>query len=81
MGESYENFKGIVGAMREADAIRIVGREGLGEALVELMTDRGMNEHGGAEAMGARGLAVFEAQAGATGRTVAALMELMEVKG
>ena len=34
MGESYENFKGIVGAMREADAIRIVRREGLGEALV-----------------------------------------------
>ena len=27
------------------------------------------------------GRAVFEAQAGATGRTVAALMELMEAKG
>jgi 3-deoxy-D-manno-octulosonic-acid transferase len=76
MGESYENFKEIVGAMRDADAIRIVRREGLGEALVELMTDRA-----GAEAMGARGRAVFEAQSGATGRTVAALMELVEVRG
>jgi 3-deoxy-D-manno-octulosonic-acid transferase len=76
MGESYENFKEIVGAMRDADAIRIVSREGLGEALVELMTDRA-----GAEAMGARGRAVFEAQSGATGRTVAALMELVEVRG
>jgi 3-deoxy-D-manno-octulosonic-acid transferase len=62
--------------MRDADAIRIVSREGLGEALVELMTDRA-----GAEAMGARGRAVFEAQSGATGRTVAALMELVEVRG
>ena len=76
MGESYENFKEIVGAMKDADAIRIVGREGLGDALAELMTDRV-----GAEAMGARGRAVFEAQSGATGRTIAALMELVEVRG
>jgi len=76
MGPSYENFKEIVGAMKEADAIRIVGREELTAALVELMTDRA-----GAEAMGARGRAVFEAQSGATGRTVTALMELLGVKG
>lgn len=76
MGESYENFKEIVGAMREADAIRIVRREELGATLVELLTDRA-----GAQAMGARGRAVFEAQSGATGRTVAALMELMGREG
>jgi 3-deoxy-D-manno-octulosonic-acid transferase len=76
MGPSYENFKEIVGAMKDADAIRIVQREELGGALVELMTDRV-----GAEAMGARGLAVFEAQSGATGRTVTALMELLGVRG
>jgi 3-deoxy-D-manno-octulosonic-acid transferase len=76
MGPSYENFKEIVGAMKDADAIRIVRREELGGALVELMTDRV-----GAEAMGARGLAVFEAQSGATGRTVTALMELVGVRG
>lgn len=76
MGASYENFKEIVGAMREADAIRIMGREGLGATFVELLTDSA-----GAQAMGARGRAVFEAQSGATGRTVAALMELLEVRG
>ena len=76
MGPSYENFKEIVGAMREADAIRIVGREELKDALVDLLTDRV-----GAEAMGARGRAVFEAQSGATGRTVTALMELVGVRG
>jgi 3-deoxy-D-manno-octulosonic-acid transferase len=76
MGPSYENFKEIVGAMKEADAIRIVGREELSAALVELMTDRA-----GAEAMGARGRTVFEAQSGATGRTVTALMELLGVRG
>jgi 3-deoxy-D-manno-octulosonic-acid transferase len=76
MGPSYENFKEIVGAMRDADAIRIVRREELGGALVELMTDRVR-----AEAMGARGRAVFEAQSGATERTVTALMELLGVRG
>jgi 3-deoxy-D-manno-octulosonic-acid transferase len=72
MGESYENFREIVGAMREANAIRIVQREELGGTLIELMTNR--NE---AQAMGERGRRVFEAQSGATERTVAALMELM----
>ncbi len=75
MGESYENFREIVGAMREADAIRIVRREELGGTLIELMTDRD-----GARAMGERGRRVFEAQNGATERTVAALMELMETR-
>jgi 3-deoxy-D-manno-octulosonic-acid transferase len=73
MGESYENFREIVGAMREADAIRIVGREELGGALIELMTKRE-----DAKAMGERGRQVFEAQNGATARTVAALMALIE---
>ena len=76
MGPSYENFKEIVGAMKDADAIRIVRREELSGALVELMTERAA-----AEAMGARGRAVFEAQSGATGRTVTALMELLGVRG
>ena len=74
MGQSYENFKEIVGAMRDADAIRIVGRESLAGALVELMTDTAI-----AKAMGERGRSVFEAQAGATGRTMDALLELMAV--
>ncbi|MCU1321002.1 MAG: Three-deoxy-D-manno-octulosonic-acid transferase protein [Acidobacteriaceae bacterium] len=75
MGPSYQNFKEIVGAMKDAGAIRIVERDALGEALVELMTDRAS-----AESMGQRGKAVFEAQAGATGRTVSALMELVGMR-
>jgi 3-deoxy-D-manno-octulosonic-acid transferase len=76
MGPSFENFKEIVAAMKDADAIRIVKREELGGALVELMTDRA-----GAESMGARGRTVFEAQSGATERTVTALMALLGVRG
>lgn len=74
MGPSYQNFKEIVGAMKDAKAIRIVERDALAEALVELMTDRAS-----AESMGQRGRAVFEAQSGATGRTVSALMKLVGV--
>ena len=72
MGESYENFREIVGAMREAGAIRIVKREEVGGALIELMTEQDR-----ADAMGERGRRVFEAQNGATVRTVGALMELI----
>ncbi|RXH57066.1 3-deoxy-D-manno-octulosonic acid transferase [Granulicella sibirica] len=76
MGESYENFREIVGAMKEADAIRIVRREELGGVLAGLLVDRE-----GAKAMGARGRQVFEAQAGATGRVVATLVGLMRGEG
>lgn len=72
MGASYENFKEIVGAMRDADAIRIVEPTELREALVDLLTNRDE-----ATAMGERGRVVFEAQAGATARTVEGLMELI----
>jgi 3-deoxy-D-manno-octulosonic-acid transferase len=71
MGESYANFKEIVGAMKEADAIRIVGREELSDVLVSLLENRE------AAAIGERGRAVFEAQSGATERTVKVLMELV----
>jgi 3-deoxy-D-manno-octulosonic-acid transferase len=73
MGESYENFKEIVGAMREAGAIRTVNRKRLGGALVELLLDREA-----AKAMGEQGRAMFEAQAGATQRTAGVLLELVE---
>jgi 3-deoxy-D-manno-octulosonic-acid transferase len=72
MGSSCENFKEIVGAMKDAEAIRIVERQELGAALVGLLTDRVA-----ADAMGARGREVFEAQAGATGRTMAALRQML----
>ncbi len=73
MGPSYENFRGIVEKLREHEAIRIVGRDELKEALAELLA-------GAPEwvAMGARGREVFAGEAGATERAVQALMELLD---
>jgi 3-deoxy-D-manno-octulosonic-acid transferase len=73
VGPSFENFREIVDAMQAKDAIRVVQPQGLAEALCALLTNRA-----DAEAMGERGRRVFEAQAGATQRTVDALMELVE---
>lgn len=73
MGPSYENFREVVGAMRDANGIRIVKDvDETASALVELLEHREE-----ARAMGERGRAVFEAQSGATVRTVGALMELL----
>ena len=72
MGESYENFREIVEAMRGGQAIRIVTREALSDTLVEVM-----QSSEAMKTMGERGRAVFEAQAGATGRTVAGLLSLL----
>ncbi len=77
MGPSYENFREIVDGMRAADGIRIVEDEGgLAATLIELLTDGEA-----ARALGERGRQVFEEQSGATGRTVAALVELMAERG
>ncbi|HTC75670.1 MAG TPA: 3-deoxy-D-manno-octulosonic acid transferase [Edaphobacter sp.] len=73
MGPSFENFREMVEGMRATDAIRIVAPERLSETLIALLRD---NED--AKALGERGRAVFEAQAGATARTVQALMALLQ---
>jgi 3-deoxy-D-manno-octulosonic-acid transferase len=73
MGPSYENFREIVESMEEARAICVVTASELSKVLEGMLRDRGA-----AVAMGERGRAVFEAQAGATARTVDALMELVE---
>jgi 3-deoxy-D-manno-octulosonic-acid transferase len=74
MGTSYENFRDVVERMRAADGILIVqNREEFEAALIELLKNR---EKAGA--MGERGRAVFDAQAGATARTVQALMALLQ---
>jgi len=74
MGPSFENFRDIVGKMIDADGIRVVqDKDELEAALVELLTDREA-----AKAMGERGRAVFEAQSGATGRAVQALVGLVK---
>jgi 3-deoxy-D-manno-octulosonic-acid transferase len=72
MGPSYENFREMVEMMRESDAVRIAATAGLGAMLVEMLRNESA-----ARALGERGRMVFEAQAGATARTVAALMELL----
>jgi 3-deoxy-D-manno-octulosonic-acid transferase len=72
MGPSYENFREMVEVMRESDAVRIVARAGLNATLVEMLRNESA-----ARALGERGRLVFEAQAGATARTVAGLMELL----
>jgi 3-deoxy-D-manno-octulosonic-acid transferase len=70
MGPSYENFREMVDAMRGTDAIGIVQkREQLESALIDAL------KHG--SSMGGRARLFFESQAGATQRTVEALMELV----
>jgi 3-deoxy-D-manno-octulosonic-acid transferase len=73
MASSFENFRGVVDAMREEDAIRIVTPEMLEAMLIALLRDRD-----DAKALGERGRAVFESQSGATTRSVEALMPLLE---
>jgi 3-deoxy-D-manno-octulosonic-acid transferase len=74
MGPSYENFRDVVGKMQAAKGICIVrDKVGLEAALADLLTDREV-----ARAMGDRGRAVFEAQSGATGRAVEALVGMVK---
>jgi 3-deoxy-D-manno-octulosonic-acid transferase len=74
MGPSFENFRDIVAKMQGADGIRIVqDTDELENVLVEMLTDREA-----AKAMGERGRVVFEAQSGATGRAVEALVGLVK---
>jgi 3-deoxy-D-manno-octulosonic-acid transferase len=73
MGPSFENFRDVVEGMRAGDAIRIVAPEMLAESLIAMLRDSD-----GARVLGARGRAVFEAQAGATERTVDALLSLLQ---
>jgi 3-deoxy-D-manno-octulosonic-acid transferase len=72
MGTHYVNFRTITEDLRAHDAIRIVPREELAPALIELL-----NSPVEASAMGARARQVFEEQAGATARTVRALEGLL----
>ncbi len=73
MGPHYANFVAITDSLRAHDALRIAAKEGLAAALIALLSDRTA-----AEAMGARAREVFEQQAGATDRCVAALRELLK---
>lgn len=72
MGPHYENFRDAVELLRAADALRIVDRDSLAASIVALLADPAQ-----ASAMGARGGTVFEQQAGATERAVAAALQLL----
>jgi 3-deoxy-D-manno-octulosonic-acid transferase len=77
MGPSFENFRDIVGKMREANAICLVKDEfACHEALLNLLGRRLADRE-----VGERGRAVFEAQSGATGRAVEALLGLLKKTG
>ncbi len=72
MGPHYANFRAIVDDLLGHNALRIAPGEELAAALVDLLGDRPA-----AEAMGQRAKEVFDRQAGATDRCVAALCELL----
>jgi 3-deoxy-D-manno-octulosonic-acid transferase len=72
MGPSYQNFRTIVDTLLERDALRIVEKDELAAALIELLTDRMA-----AQNMGERARHVFEQQAGATRRCVEAIQQVI----
>ena len=73
MGPSFENFRDIVGKLIDADGVRIVKDEvELEIAFRELLTNPES-----AQAMGKRGLRVFEQEQGATARAVEAVVEMV----
>jgi 3-deoxy-D-manno-octulosonic-acid transferase len=75
MGPHYENFRGIVDRFREKDAIRIVPAEQLGAAIAELLSGSPA-----ARLQGVKGKEVFEAEAGATDRTLEPLIALLRMR-
>ncbi len=72
MGPHYENFRDAVELLRGADALRVLERSSVGEAIAALLEDTST-----AASMGARGKKVFAEQAGATQRAVEAIVQLL----
>ena len=73
MGESWENFREIIASMQAAKAVHIIAAPDLANAITEMLTNEDR-----AKEMGRRGQAVFTAQAGATRRTLDALVGLLD---
>jgi 3-deoxy-D-manno-octulosonic-acid transferase len=73
MGPHYANFRAITEDLKAHDALRIARRDELASVLAELLTHPDE-----ARSIGERALRVFEAQAGATARSVEALRELLK---
>jgi 3-deoxy-D-manno-octulosonic-acid transferase len=72
MGPHYANFRAITEDLLAHQALRIAAKEELAQALIELLEDSEA-----ARAMGERTKEVFASQAGATGRCIEALRELL----
>ena len=72
MGPHYENFREAVELLRRVEALRVVERANVGEAIARLMRDEA-----GAAAIGARGRKAFAQQARATQRAVDAVVRLL----
>ena len=72
MGSHYANFRAITDDLLAHDAILIAESENLAIVLLDLLCDRPASQ-----AMGLRAKQVFDHQAGATGRCVEALRELL----
>ena len=72
MGPHYENFRGIVDKLRDADAVAIAEPSELGQTWNGLLADEDA-----AKTIGGRAHAVFEREAGATGRAVDALLAVL----
>ncbi|HEY3990392.1 MAG TPA: 3-deoxy-D-manno-octulosonic acid transferase [Acidobacteriaceae bacterium] len=72
MGPHYENFRDAVGLLRGVEALRVVERASVAEAIAGLLEDT----HAAAMS-GARGKRAFEEQAGATQRAVDAIVHLL----
>ena len=70
MGPSYENFREVVDGMRKAEAIRITTPESLASDLIASLQDD--------EGLGQRAKTFYESQAGATARTITALLPLIK---
>lgn len=75
MGPHYENFRGIVDALRAENAVAIVEPTALPQTLHSVLTDEPA-----AQAMGARARAVFEREAGATARAVEAVLAALATR-
>jgi 3-deoxy-D-manno-octulosonic-acid transferase len=81
IGPSFENFREIVEVLLVHHAIRIVSVDNFAETIAQFVhpiDENQIHRNGEARAMGERGREVFEAQAGATARTVRALVGLLE---
>ena len=72
MGPHYANFRAITEDLLAHDALRIANSEQLADTLIAILQDAAS-----ASTLGARARTVFEEQAGATGRCVHAILEVL----